>query len=493
MISRRMWLTYMAGLGLSPILSAPNNLASAQDVPSVGKTPAPSVNNPNIMLIVWDTTRRDRLSLYGYERDTTPNLRKFEKDSVVYDNAYVPSNWTVPSHASLFTGVYPAWHGALSHQSMSTTPRLKTMMEALVDVGYQTVNFTSNQVISNARAARGFMEETIIPHEYSLMMSSGTPISYPSAAKWISSKRDKSRPFFMYLNSLEPHDRYDNLDEPWLRKYLDEDLDIKAFRRSCFERKVIEKTSTRTRNERFAVPYTKHDLKVFNAFYDANIAFLDTWLNSLLSNLNKVEKEVMDNTMVIITSDHGEMLGEHGLVTHHGGMYEELCRVPLVIKYPKGVMAPHRASQRISWLDIPYTIAELAGLNWPDDRPQHGKSLLSYLPEKRTLYMEDGRPNDKSRFKPKGMDDKNYHYMRTILKDDLKYTWKDNGIHNLFDLSRDPKENDNLLETQPEIVAQLHGQMVDFFDNTPFGPDQKSSSPISGDDIEALKALGYID
>ncbi len=484
--SRRDMLKSIAatGLGVAGLAGGETSSPSLQEtVPDVTQRG----DRLNVILIILDTARRDRFTFHGYPRDTTPFLERFARRAVLYDRAYSPSNWTVPAHGSLFTGLYPAWHGALSHKKLRISPDLPTVPELLKRVGYQTINITGNKMVSNGRAGRGFAEEHLLLEEYPFSpLDSRSSIAYPMAAAWLTKKRDPERPFFMYINSLEPHDRYDTLAYPMLRRFLTEDVEVDELCKDWKRRKVF---NDRYRNTRYATPYTARDLDLTRRFYDANIAYLDSLLERFIDHLYREMGAVMDRTVLIITSDHGEMLGEHGLVTHHGGMYQELCRIPLLVKYPGASMAPGRCKAPVSLIDFPATLAEMLGLDWDKRDLQQGVSWVGTLPSERILYMEDGRPPYGSEFKPKHM---NYHYMRAILEGNHKYVWYNRGKPQLFDVEKDRREANNLAASMPAMASRLQDTMKAFFENAPFGPNRKPASNRTREDEEALEALGYI-
>lgn len=197
---------------------------------------------------------------------------------------------------------------------------------------------------------------------------------------------------------------------------------------------------------------------------------------------------------MIITSDHGELICEHNLLGHHGHLYEELCHVPLLLKYPDGRNVG-AVDSPVSHVDLLPTIAELIGLDWPQKAMLQGRSLVanSALAQDRILYAEDGReayhtnPNWNN-----GIDGVLYNYMRATWRGDQKYVWKDNGVENLFDLKSDPQELNNLMENNVPLAAELKGELNSFFANAPYGPDSRPNDSTSDEDKETLKALGYI-
>ncbi len=441
----------------------------------------------NLILICLDTARRDRFTFYGYGRDTTPFLENLALSSMVYEQAYAPSNWTTPTHGSMFTGYYPSWHGAVSHKSMRLLGAMPTIQELLNRAGYQTINITGNKNVANVRVGRGFTEEHILLEQYPMPgLDKRAGIAYPLASSWLSGQRDPARPFFMYINNLEPHDRYDSLPDSWLNTWLREKGDIDKLREEWQARGVFNK---RKRNTRYVEPYTEQDLERFSDCYDANIAYLDAVLEKFVNWLDFHSGLEMENTMLIVTSDHGELLGEHGFVTHHGGMYQELCHVPLLVRYPREMEQSGRASQPVSLVDLPSTIADLLGLEWEGKDALQGKSWLLPPQPDRPVFMEDGRPPYNSPYRPKNL---KYHYMRAVLHQGKKYVWRDQGTEELFDVVEDPAEARNLIEERPRLAVELRNLMAGYFDKAPYGPSFSPDFAPNAEDQEALEALGYI-
>jgi arylsulfatase A-like enzyme len=326
---------------------------------SVAALPAPAASAPNVLLIILDTVRAASLSLYGSRHDTTPLLTKWAKDGVVFDWAFSTAPWTLPSHGSLFTGRYGSelsgdWTSPLD----DTHP---VLAEAFRARGYVTGGFVANDDYTawDSGLDRGFMRyQDYMVSGYQLLVSSSYAQTalYRDVANarsfaarlravgranfWINPKHEADRitaetisgrflewqrehpdrPFFAFLNYFDAHQPY-YAPRP-LRRF----------------------------NER-----GQRGNKYHNA-----IAYIDGQLDSVFTELAR--RGVLDNTIVIVTSDHGELFGEHGFNGHAHNMYLNTLRVPLLVRFPGTVPANRRVDRAVSLRDLPATIAQLAGL-----------------------------------------------------------------------------------------------------------------------------------
>ena len=311
--------------------------------------PAPEGAPPNIILIVLDTTRADHMSYTGYHRDTSPHIDRMARDGVVYSNAHSVAPWTLPSHMSMFTGLPPGQHGA-TWQAFNE-PEEMTMEEVLArkftlddtsrmltvqlnDLGYSTAGFSTNMWVSGRtgftvgfdafhdvrRESRGLKEVYEgLPGE---IRTSWSVDQGDSGLVLISFKQhvlenggDLDQPFFLFFNLIDPHYPYHPPDA-WRYAFATD---------RGLEKQKIDETALIAGDRPF-------DVSLLTPFYDAEVSYLDFMVGRLLNWLRK--KGYYDDTLIVITSDHGEHLGEKGLFSHQLSMEEELLHVPLIIKYP---------------------------------------------------------------------------------------------------------------------------------------------------------------
>jgi arylsulfatase A-like enzyme len=334
-----------------------------------GLPPAPA-GAPNVLLVVWDTVRADNLSLYGYARSTTPRLDEWARSGAVFDRAMSTSPWTLPSHASMFTGQWPQQLSANWEQPLDAGPR--TLAEVLAARGYLTAGFVANTYYcgNELGIARGFAHyedyvasprevlisstlvrlvanstfvRRLIGYHDNIPRRSATEIT-DQFLEWQGSA--SGRPFFAFLNYFDAHENY-LPPPPFDRKFGDGPLPGSPAVIQDVRRSLRRDWPQRPANE----------IQAEISLYDGAIAYLDDQLNRLLGELQT--RGVLDNTVVIVTSDHGEQFGEHGLFLHANSLYRPLLHVPLVVRYPRAVPAGQRIRRPVSLRDVPATVLDL--------------------------------------------------------------------------------------------------------------------------------------
>jgi len=367
----------------------------------------PAAPRPNVIWIVWDTVRADRLGVYGYERPTTPNLDAWAKGARVFEDCISPGSWTVPSHASMFTGLLPSEHGA-EHEAERLDDGLVTIAELLQGSGYQTFCWTANpHVSSDENATQGFEVEQHpwdaasierakaifdakreqFPEDSSLRKrgAGGADINWAVKAagemgqegllKWLGG-RDRKRPYFAFLNYMEAHRPL--ISPPQFREAVMTPDEVAASYNSdvpwpdtwgyCFG----------------LVDVPEQDLHLLSRSYDAGIRELDHLFGELTRALQAAGE--LDNTLIVLTSDHGEHLTEHHLLDHQYSVAQVLVRVPLIVKHPT-LFPPGRDKRPVMSMDLFPTLVELSGVRAPRLGVQHGRSLLDPA-EKRARISE---------------------------------------------------------------------------------------------------------
>jgi len=347
---------------------------------ATGHRPPAATGKPNVLLLVWDTVRDDALSVSGYKRPTTPFLETVAREGTRFEWALSTAPWTLPSHGSMFTGEWP--YVFFRGTRVPLDFRSPTLAEVFSQAGYRTAGFTGNL----AYTLREFGLDQGFQHYEDFSRNLGTALAW-SRISWVALDqpwvrraigykdrldrkragvinssffrwldRDRSGPFFAFLNYFDAHDPY---------------VPPSPFR------------------ERFAVAPDHSDLKGDGGdgilslskgednergAYDALIASLDDATRHLFGGL--ASRQLLDSTIVIIVSDHGEMFGEHGLYRHMNGLYLELLQVPLLIRYPASVPQGEVVEAPVSLRDIPRTALSLAGVATDSSIP--GNSLTRF-------------------------------------------------------------------------------------------------------------------
>lgn len=331
---------------------------------AVQDLPTAAVEGPNILLIVWDTVRAASLSLYGYARETSPNLDRFAEDAVVFDRAISAAPWTLPSHASLFTGRYPQEH--LARRDVPLDDRYPTLPEALSAEGFQTAGFIGNLYWLGRGFGlnRGFqrwedewwspsVEQVAVSWWVTRRLNARMRAQMGSSRaairihadrvedgflEWLDG-RDPDRPFFGFINLYDAHEPY---EPPGGATFGREGA------RYWWNYQVPDSL-------------TAADLTDLRDTYDSGLYYLDEQLGRLIAGLER--RGLLDNTVVILTADHGETLGENDprVLGHATNMYYDVIHVPLVVRYPAR-FAPGRREQVVSLVDMPRTVMDLVGL-----------------------------------------------------------------------------------------------------------------------------------
>ncbi len=401
--------------------------------------------HPNVLLIILDTVRAMELGVYGYDRPTTPNLDDWAGRGIVFDNAYSTAPWTLTSHVGILTGRYPFETPAGFQHTLDD--RYATLAEVLRDQGYDTGGFVANLMYTTETSGldRGFLWYQDQPRtpgwSWGTSWLSGVLVSRTGLSRWLQPERKtapyitdefltwverRDRPFFAFLNYMDAHNDY--VSPPAYRRRFGAPLTLPPWP------DTISLETTRP----------------FRDAYDASIAYIDAQLGRLFARLS--ESGVLDHTVVIIASDHGEMFGEHGLFNHANGLYTPLLHVPLIVLEPDGARAGLRIPDYATLRDLPATILDLAGI---DGAGLPGESLARFWggsadparPAVSPLYAE----LEKYEFTEPGsrsiLGD-----MRTLVRDGFQVILNGDGSIELYDLRRDPGQHDDLSDV-PEFRA----------------------------------------
>jgi len=470
---------------------------------------------PNILWICWDTVRADRMGLYGHERPNTPFLVEWAADAQVFDNCLAAANCTVPVHASWFTGLAPAEHRC-TNQKARLPDAFETLAETLKTNGYRTYMFSANPHITRkTNFSQGF---DLVEHPWDEAYKRaaleraaakragrpappGAPGAHPGAMspwtvkdssdlarrgarRWLS-VGDGERPFFIFINAMEAHLPTMPADIYRRRIMNPEQVDSSW----TIEPSFLDVFAYTLRQHEF----DRDELEIIGLKYDAAIAELDAALEKLLASLR--EGGDLDNTIVILTSDHGEHLGEHHLLDHQYSVYEPLTRVPLVIHYPRKVAAGRTDVPAMN-SDLYTTLLELCGIDRPDHVERRSSSLLD-LPDRRIRVVElPDFPThwfqQVQRIRPRFDPSPWARSLRAVYKDELKLIWASNERYELYNLAFDRTEMKNLADERPdllELMQRIHAEWV----STLNIPTFEFSDDVGHDDEERklLESLGY--
>jgi arylsulfatase A-like enzyme len=422
--------------------------------------PPASRGAPNILLIVLDTVRADRLSAYGYHRPTTPNLERLSGRGIRFAQARSTAPWTLPSHASLMTGRWP--HELSADFSGPLDARFPTLAEYLSARGYATGGFVANRTYAGAETglARGFAhyeDHDLSPLGVLRCSSLGGRILWPLIAGegcvghpdeipdrkdaaevrdellgWLA-HRPRDRPYFAFLNFYDAHNPY--IPPAHFRRHFGERPQSRSDRVLLLEWFIQKKESLPQRQLRMA-----------SDAYDDCLAYLDDQLGRLFDELGR--RGLLEDTLVIVTADHGEHFGEHALYGHASSLYDQEVRVPLVIVPPRGGPTGRVVESAVSLRDIPATVVDLAGL--ADGAPFPGRSLARWwVPQgepadaaDRAVLVEVDEPAQAS--PNQGRSPIFRGAMKAVVADAKAYIRNGDGAEELYDLASDPDESHDL-------------------------------------------------
>lgn len=420
-----------------------------------------SGKRPNIILITLDTTRADHLSCYGYKRQTSPNLDLLAKESVLYTRAIATSSWTLPSHASIFTGKFTTSHGARKdpngpliltdaihgpqewqkQRARGLSKNELTLARILRENGYVTAAVVGGPWM---KKIFGLNEGFDFYDDAGITSYNGRPASQitSGAINWI--EKSLGKKFFLFLNYFDPHFPFEP-PEGFATAFLPKN------------KRIDDYWYTRT------------------ALYDAEILYMDHYIGKLIQNIKA--NNLYENTLIIVTADHGELLGEHGKVLHGNDLYQEEIHVPLMVRYPGTEVPSTRKDTPVQLLDIFALILDRLGLKLPEGiqagvPPQVGHPILSETYPLPTLSSEGS--------------------WRAIFEGDFKFIWNSKGHHMLFDCRNDPFENINLIWQHPQQAQRMEARLNNYLMKLPAPGPAQPARELDSDTKKALKSLGYV-
>ena len=433
---------------------------------------------PNLLLISMDTTRADHLSAYGYARDTSPGLRRLAAEGVRFDAAYSPTATTGPSHASLFTSLYPMTHHVLKNGHV-LAPDHETLAEILTAEGYDTAAVVSSYVLNHKFGFdQGFAS---YDDDVSQAVTPSATVEWEGetvegkfygraddttrrARDWLMRRPHPERPFFLFVHYFDPHDPY--VPPPDYRPpfELGREMALK-----------LERTI---------------------AFYDIELAYTDEQISRLLEALGGMN--LADDTLVVVFGDHGEGLMQHGHMHHGVHIYEEAVRVPLVVRWP-GHLAPRSEAQPVQILDLAPTLHALLGAKQGGERFQ-GRGIAALLPaaeDGQQVETPDGRPVYLYRRHYAGGEVAEGIFARGEKFGLRLGDWKliegpEEGSLELFDLATDPGEIHNRADVEGERLRELQARLADW--RQLHGGSAPSAPQLPTEEDRArLEALGYVE
>jgi arylsulfatase A-like enzyme len=507
---------------------------------------------PNVLWIVLDTAKADRFSLYGYDKPTSPFLEEFAKQAIVFDRMISNGIWTIPTHASMFTGRPIREHG-MGKGAPGIAPEFKTVAEHLTEAGYATAIFTNNPLISDhTTLARGFEERfTVFTFMRSIRFSFdqwfedlgilpplpwfdqdfGAALTNDRLAQWLTrlSAKSNPQPTFVFINYMEAH-----LPFRAPRRYREMFMAPETVRRSFELREAAYGDMEEwLHNDAIINGYDdmpQLDRDALSGQYDAGVRYLDDRIRELIGLFEAAGR--LDNTLVIITSDHGEYLDTHEMWSHHFLTYQDVIHLPLIIREPgrtTGLRTPHVAQltdlfptvlraalgpdapriaprnqdllEVVRWQDASQALDAAAGApagrGTPEDTPLAQTQSRTENPPRYAIAEHYGAGKKYDDMLLAKTEPKYRHRAArqlAVVDDRYKYIWSSDGTRELYDLTNDPTEQHNLAQELPAEVRRLQQELdrwkraVPEFDVKSLLREGEWSDPV----MRQLEALGYV-
>jgi arylsulfatase A-like enzyme len=446
-----------------------------------------SPETPNIVLIVMDTLRADRMSCYGYETETTPNLDALAERGLLHEQARSTSSWTWPSTASILTGLPPETHGVVSDGQCYLDSSLLSLPEALEKRGYTTVGFTCNPLIApNKNFHQGFEEFDSYPTFRKTDTTIGTIENFLD--------RYAGTRFFLYLHLVDTHDRYELTDSARSQVGLPASppkgmppSGFKFIRPPLLQGKGHDNNGDPITSELFPEEFQGW----LHHTYDAAVATADEYVGRVLDKLSALGLD--DETIIVFTSDHGEELFEHGLLSHGHSLHEELVRVPLILAGP-GIPSGARTDKLISNRHIAPTLAKFGGVELPAvPLPQDLSQPQTWAPEPVISSTHQGWWNGMHRLEIYSITTEEWvlHWAPTGAGWMEEPEPNSDGMWRLYNRPSDPHEKVDLAQARPEIAARLLKELKERLE-TARSQATGLSFGVGDAGLDLLRGIGYI-
>jgi arylsulfatase A-like enzyme len=421
-----------------------------------------------VVLIVVDTLRSDALGVYGASRDTSPALDAFSRQAVRFQRAYAPAPWTRPSVASVLTGLYPRSHRA-DRVQRPLSGDVVTLAEILSARGWQTGAVVSHFAIgAKAGFSQGFdvyRESEARGHRY--VSTEGVT---RQAVELLNRFAGEPRPFLLFVHYFDPH--YDYIRHPEVGFAPERGGILTGEEHITVLRGMIDRLGD-------------EELTLLRALYDEEIHHTDAGIGRLLDAL--AQRGLADDCVVVVTGDHGEEFLERGWIGHTRTLYEELMRVPLLVRAPK--VKPRVVQEPVSTVSITPTVLELAGVEAPAadfGAPSLAGAVRGDAPPQQPILLDvrwKGLLDAEKRAEKSGVVEGRFKLVRDAVS----------GAVELYDLEQDPAERRDLSEQRPELRERL-GSLLDAELRRAAGAAVDARTlRVTEREIERLRDLGYVE
>lgn len=449
----------------------------------------------NVVLIVVDALRPDHLGINGYTRNTSPNIDKLSKEGTSFINSYCALPRTNPSMVSIFTGLYPYNHGVRLVYGNPANSSITTLAEILQNHGYKTASMSGGAAY-HPLVDKGFQEVNLLTWKIRnkiqrilnrFLNQKNAPLQYGKiAAQWI--KKNSSKQFFLCFHPIYLHWPY-QIPYPFDNLY-DTDYCGNHDFNTLYNRKY-SRGDIIFGNVKLSDEEINHAV----AHYDGGINYIDKQIGEILNALH--DGGIEEETLVILTSDHGENFGEHNFFFQHGAsLYETSLKVPLIFKNPKRIPVNKQISGRVRNMDIMPTVLDI--LNIPLIDEIDGKSLLPLIESKKEelgeiIFAESI--------------EEHFHGNKRVFMRGIKGKWRmliegkwkiifiphpQNDIFELYNITNDPDEKNNLIDKEKEIALYMKKKILDFLSQQSNEGDADSSD-LTEKSKKLLIKLGYLE
>jgi len=456
--------------------------APPRPAPPAAAAPDAARPHRNVVLISLDSLRADHVGAYGYKRDTSPNFDRIAKEGVLYRNAISTSPWTLPTHLTMFTGLSELSHGVVVDTRV-LPQSIPTLGEIFHEAGYATGGFISGPYVGPQYGyGRGMDSYVDLSAEFGGKGAEArgailSPKINELGLEWLDDNH--TRPFFLFLHYFDIH--YDYVPPPPYDTMFDPD-----YTGTIDGRRFIERDDVHAK-------MASRDLDHILALYDGEIRFTDSYVGKVLENLKA--KGLMDSTVVMIVADHGEEFFEHGNKGHHRTVYDEVLRIPFLLRLPGGEHAGKTEDRQVSLIDVFPTLLDAAGL--PPPAGAEGESLVGWLRGEASardavfsdFYDKRGFNLQVARRTPVDKTIQHFNRITHPKSSPVEY----------YDLAGDAAESDNRADQHPaetaaslEIMSQWLEDQWRFHRRVEGTTGAHESIEIDDETMQKLKSLGYV-
>lgn len=442
----------------------------------------------NIVLISIDTLRADRLGAYGYSRNTSPNIDALAADGLLFENCFSQAPATLISHSTMFTGLFPGTHGAQCMTFTALSSAAQTLPEILAMNGYRTAGFTGGAQLGRffgfSQGFEAYNDE-----------GGGFLETWPRARKWLNANGGEK--FFLFLHTFDTHHPYKppapfntmfykNYDGP-----LEDSIPIE----------LIEAINSGE------IKVTEADRKHISAVYDGAIRYTDGYIGKITTYLK--ENNLLDNTIVVLTSDHGEEFNEHGVMGMHAHtLYDELLHVPLIIRLPED--APSKIPQRVGLVDLVPSLLDFVGISYPPEAFE-GTSFAAFADKDLSCPTSSSTPARTLFAEKEFLSVEDFGKMKSIRNGSWKFTMLTTPPQprtffrifgsliypirgkELYQIDADPGEHDNKIASRIPRARAMEAALYDYIkENDSKKLEGAGKVNLSSDEAMRLKNLGYL-